>query len=91
MNKSSPEYIRVREKIAKVIEPQLGTDCPADYKCHSIYQKDLTFYHQCALCLADSILEIKGIAILSDDQILPDVRFTSNYKDKIKSFKKVVE
>jgi hypothetical protein len=50
MNKQSPEYIRVREEIAK------------KYCGHN---------SKIGFILADRILEIKGIAILADEQELP--------------------
>ena len=52
MNKSSPEYIRVREEIAK------------KYCGHN---------SKIGFILADRILAIKGVAIIADDQSLPDI------------------
>ena len=54
MNKSTPEYIRVREEIAK------------KYCGHN---------SKIGFILADRILSIKGIAILADEQNLPEPCF----------------
>ena len=78
MNKSSPEYLRVREEIAK------------KYCGHN---------SKIGMILADRILAIKGIAIIADDQKLPE-HYDGIYtgyeeavqKDMLKyNFKKVVE
>jgi hypothetical protein len=55
MKQFSPEYLRVRKEIARII---------AD--------NQVTFFTDCQN-LADSILEIKGIAIVADDQSLPEI------------------
>ena len=57
-NKQSPEYIRVRTKIVKTIKESLDH-----------YQ----ITNQMCSILADSILEIKGLAILSDEQNKPEL------------------
>ena len=73
MNKSSPEYIRVREEIAK------------KYCGHN---------SKIGMILADRILAIKGIAIIADDQSLPDIEC---FKGQVKriliqtNFKRMVE
>ena len=70
MNKSSPEYIRVREEIAK------------KYCGHN---------SKIGFILADRILAIQGLAILADDQSLPEgLYFTYSYAI-VNNFKKVVE
>jgi hypothetical protein len=57
MKQFSPEYLRVRKEIARII---------AD--------NQVTFFTDCQN-LADSILEIKGIAIIADDQTKPAKTF----------------
>ena len=59
MNKSSPEYIRVREEIAKYLSNTVDSD---DY----VYWDNLNKLGKGNyLAFADSILSIKGIAILA--------------------------
>jgi len=66
MNKSSPEYKRVRTEIAK------------KYCGHN---------SKIGFILADRILEIKGLAILSDNQDLPD---TPHFYKEWNNIRKVV-
>ena len=75
MNKSSPEYKRVRTEIAK------------KYCGHN---------SKIGFILADRILSIKGIAILSDDQNKPINHWGNDYgiaqhDMEVVNFKKVVE
>ena len=61
MNKTTPEYIRVREEIGKYFCELLG------FKWEWIGETDKERHRE----QADSILEIKGVAILADEQELP--------------------
>jgi hypothetical protein len=73
MNKSSPEYIRVREEVLKKLyEIAINPDARQFFP----YDK----YKDAWLEKADSILEIKGLAILCDDQELPHFFVASNGK-----------
>ena len=78
MNKSAPEYIKVREQIAKMLFDDFIKDYPIDgigsWETISEKRKEKHLIH------ADSILEIKGIAILADSQTLPDYP-ASNLQD----------
>ena len=69
MNKSTPEYKRVREEIAKKLCNELDHEYwyKSDKISKETYRKN-----------ADSILEIKGIGIIADNQDLPQAKF---YKD----------
>jgi hypothetical protein len=67
MNKSSPEYIRVREELAKkIFNMSIENDSNPEDLWEAIADKKKRFAQ------ADSILAIKGIAIIADDQNLPD-------------------
>jgi hypothetical protein len=63
MNKQSPEYIRVREEIASKLFEQDGFIVEWYWKNSD--------KREIYLQRADSILEIKGIGILADNQDLP--------------------
>jgi len=90
MNKESPEYTRVREKIAKevaIIRGLIRWDELPDDKVEEIFSRSspnhrviINGYASKEGCFeyADQILSIKGIAILSDDYNLLGkwVRFT---------------
>ena len=74
MNKQTPEYIRVREEIAKKIfriHNQINPDKELDKLAEKMWantsDEGLSYY----IGKADSILEIEGIAILADSQALP--------------------
>jgi hypothetical protein len=70
MNKQSPEYIRVREEIAKKLYEQDGFIVEWYWKTSN--------YQEIYLKRADYILEIKGIAVLADDQKPPN-NFVDTY------------
>jgi len=72
VNKSTPEYIRAREEIAKKLCNELDHEYwyKSDKISKETYRKN-----------ADSILEIKGIAILADDQTPPKENFPYILKD----------
>jgi hypothetical protein len=63
LNKQSPEYIRVREIIAKF----LCTDVIAEFKWEWLGETDKERHRK----QADFILSIKGIGIIADDQTIP--------------------
>ena len=71
MNKSTPEYMRVREEIGKYFCELLG------FKWEWIGETDKERHRE----QADSILEIKGVAILADDQTPPKENFPYILKD----------
>ena len=74
MNKQSPEYIRVREEIAKKrCEPCLFRSQYRGCIAHTDIKNCET-----SQTFADSILAIKGIGIIADNQDLPQAKF---YKD----------
>jgi hypothetical protein len=91
VNKSSPEYIRVREEIAQFLhkierEAYPSAELPVIFENLS-KEMQADFYSE-----VDSILSIKGIAILSDNQTLPNFDSTSAQSDMLNAnFKKVVE
>jgi hypothetical protein len=76
MNKSSPEYIRVRNEIAKMLcdkDNPILSEPPNYEQPNSFWDKQASeVYKQIYRNVADSILAIKGLAILADDQSLPD-------------------
>ena len=79
MNKQTPEYIRVREEIAKKIfriHNQINPDKELDKLAEKMWantsDEGLSYY----IGKADSILEIEGIAILADSQA-PQANFPS--------------
>jgi len=82
VNKSSPEYIRVREQIAKKIFNQsIENDGNPNDLWEAIADKKKRYAQ------ADSILEIKGLAIMSDNQDLPD---TPHFYKEWNNIRKVV-
>ena len=71
MNKQSPEYIRVREEIAKKrCEPCLFRSQYRGCIAHTDIKNCET-----SQTFADSILEIKGIGIIADNQDEPTNEF----------------
>ena len=106
MNKQTPEYIRVREEIAMIIHKEEYELYPNHVEINNKWEtldKDVKkdFLHE-----ADSILEIKELAIIDDNQDLPSEPefykdwggdsgrdgYRKSQKDMLKSnFKKVVE
>jgi hypothetical protein len=102
MNKQSPEYIRVREEIAKKFY-QVHRGIVNTEKARNLFSREDELNQAFYLLLADSILEIKGIAILADSQTYGEVphlinlshpysAYTQAQSDMLKSnFKKVVE
>ena len=95
MNKSTPEYIRVREEIAKQLYD--WNNLTKSYDCVEFghINSNPEYWRE----NADSILLIKGIAIVADDQSLPTLDDTldsfpqSEMRDRMikVNFKKVVE
>ena len=93
MNTQSPEYKRVREEIAKELcmQSSLVSDLTEYQKCaywegiHETWRKK---YRK----RADSILTIKGIVILADNQSAPTEIVSCGYncEDLLKDFRKVV-
>jgi len=69
LNKQSPEYIRIREIIAKNLTLD-GMKLPRGETWES-WCKDFPATTSHNYQIADSILEIKGIGIISDNQDLP--------------------
>jgi hypothetical protein len=69
MNKQSPEYIRVREEFAKKLASFDNWNWEGLDKETVRFNQGNT--QQTYLGRADSILEIKGIAVLADEQELP--------------------
>ena len=76
MDKQSPEYIRIREIIAKNLTLD-GMKLPRGETWES-WCKDFPATTSHNYQIADSILEIKGIGIIADNQDLPQAKF---YKD----------
>ena len=67
MNKQSPEYLGVREEIVRrLCEFNSRTDWTD--KSWEDYKRYSTRFYKLKLQLADRILAIKGIAIISDNQ-----------------------
>jgi hypothetical protein len=107
MNKSTPEYIRVRTEIAKklfeqtyqfTLESEVTKNKMQRVWAFSSWNEMKEGNKDAWRKFADSILEIEGIAILADDQSLPEPCFCpADYCNKqqvemLKSnFKKVVE
>ena len=103
MNKSTPEYIRVREEIAINL---WANDDEVTFKeaekMWKLCQEDSKRGHHgdctkepnsCAVCTinkflqrADSILEIKGIGIISDNQRLPEPIFSYPLKEASRAY-----
>ena len=77
MNKSTPEYKRVREEIAKKLCNELDREYwyKSDKISKETYRKN-----------ADSILEIKGIGIISDNQKLPEPIFSYPLKEASRAY-----
>ena len=69
MSNKSPEYIRVRDELAKKLQ-EFNDQTPS---------AGVNYYTN----WADSILSIKGVAILSDYQSYPDCAFYCPACDKI--------
>jgi hypothetical protein len=98
MNKSTPEYIRVREEIAQWLSMRFVYGRDNEFNPLNFGGLNENEQKQ-ALRDADSILAIKGIAILADKQQLPE-HYDGIYtgyeeavqRDMLKvNFKKVVE
>jgi len=92
MNKQSPEYIRVREEIAKKrCEPCLFRSQYRGCIAHTDIKNCET-----SQTFADSILEIKGIGIIADNQDKPINHWGNDYgiaqhDMEVVGFKKLVE
>ena len=69
MNKESKEYLRVREEVAERLPRLWCQECHHFNDCK--YMGDGHCEEQ--LVYADYVLSIEGIAILSDEQVLPKV------------------
>jgi hypothetical protein len=84
INKSIPEYVRVREEIAKELcmQSSLASELTEYQKCaywEGIHETWREKYRK----IADSILTIKGIAVLADEQKLPPALYSN--KENVQS------
>ena len=90
MNKTTPEYKRVREEIAKQLFV-IGSNLP-EYKAIEIWERNnpnhavIDDWRNAEREYADAILEIKGIAILNDNQKLPEPIFSYPLKEASRAY-----
>jgi hypothetical protein len=94
MNKQSPEYIRVREEIAKKLTLD-GMKLPRGETWES-WCKDFPATTDHNYQIADSLLEIKGIGIIADNQDKPINHWGNDYgiaqhDMEVVGFKRLVE
>lgn len=68
MDKTKIEYTRVREEIAKQLANPNCTPVQQSFIWNGIHN----YWKNIYLEKADTILEIKGIAVISDNQNLPE-------------------